>query len=390
MITVLYINVATHSFDGATYSLADMIESLEEQVLPIVLLRSKGNVYDYFTNKGIECIVCDFEPIIYSRPKNVVSSIVFALKYIPLLIRFFVKNKKCSYKVSRLLRSKNIRIIHTNNSVLTIGCSIARKTKAKHVWHFRGFMDLDFGWIPLMGWRYFKRKIRKTDAIIGVTKTVLEHFTPAESRNAYVIFDAVRSINDTSLFFHKEKYFLFCSANLCKTKGVEFAIKAFALSKLSDKGYRLRLVGNCDMDYKGRLKLLSEKYDVSASIDFIGHSENVKKHMEKATAFLMCSQNEGMGRVTIEAMFYGCLVIGRNSGGTKDIVENGVTGFLFDDLDECSALMRKSIVSGTDNMRIIKNAQHYACTNFSIEEYGNKIMTIYNNVLKTSNNDIKQ
>ncbi len=63
--------------------------------------------------------------------------------------------------------------------------------------------------------------------------------------------------------------------------------------------------------------------------------------MSRAIAFLMCSENEGLGRVSIEAMFYGCLVIGRNSGGTKDFVFDGKTGLLFNDMDGCVSAMQK-------------------------------------------------
>ena len=101
--------------------------------------------------------------------------------------------------------------------------------------------------------------------------------------------------------------------------------------------------------------------------------------MEKATAFLMCSENEGLGRVSIEAMFYGCLVLGRNSGGTKEFVINNKTGYLFNTIEECSSLMQKILLE--DTSIIIKQAQDFARQNFSIENYGTKIMRVYQSVL---------
>lgn len=378
MINVLYINVAAHNFDGATYSLISLIESVKEKVHPIVLLRSKGCVYDFLTNQGIECIICDFEQNIFTKPKSTLQYIKLIIKYIPLLLQSNIKNKRCNNKIYNLLKNRNIQIVHTNNSVLTIGCDIAEKLQAKHVWHFRGFMDLDFGWYPLKGWKNLKKKIQKADAIIGVSNAVLTHFVSPDSKNSLVIYNAVRSKSDICLF-PKEKYFLFCSANLCKPKGIEFAIQAFALSQLSSKGYRLRVVGKCNEKYMKQLKRLALDNGIIEYIDFIGHSNSVKEHMKNATAFLMCSENEGLGRVTIEAMFYGCLVIGRNSGATKEIVNNEITGLLFNDLNECATLMKKC--SQEDYTTIIQNAQEYAKLNFSKEDYGKKILTVYDKIL---------
>ena len=52
MINVLYVNIAAQQFDGATYSLMNLITSVKGQVYPIVLLPSKGCVYDFFTRGG--------------------------------------------------------------------------------------------------------------------------------------------------------------------------------------------------------------------------------------------------------------------------------------------------------------------------------------------------
>ena len=56
MINVLYITFASTNFDGATYSLMDLIRSVREYVNPLVLLRTEGCVCDYFKENGVECI----------------------------------------------------------------------------------------------------------------------------------------------------------------------------------------------------------------------------------------------------------------------------------------------------------------------------------------------
>ena len=86
---------------------------------------------------------------------------------------------------------------------MSVGYGIAQILHAKCVWHLRGFMDLDFGWMPLKGWKKYKGMVSKADAVIGVTKTVLEHYIPLENKNAYAIPYSGRSKDDTCLVMPK-------------------------------------------------------------------------------------------------------------------------------------------------------------------------------------------
>lgn len=379
MINVLYITFASKNFDGATYSLMDLIKSVKKYVNPIVMVGTEGCVYDYFTSNGVECIVCDFKEDLVGKPVRLYQYIKYVLKYIPNHLTFYKKNRACVKNVVRTLAGRKIDLVHINNTVMSVGCDIAQALDAKCVWHLRGFMDLDFGWMPLEGWKKYRDRLTHADAVIGITKTVLEHYLPLDSKNAYVISDAVRSKNDTCLIMPKEKYFLFCAGFLTEQKGCGFAISAFAKSGLAARGYKLKIIGEAHPRYMSKLKQIVSDTSLSGAVEFLGRTDKVKEYMSRAMAFLMCSENEGLGRVSIEAMFYGCLVIGRNSGGTKDFVFDGKTGLLFNDMDSCIAAMQKAV--GSDLIGIIRYAQQFARENFSIEHYGAKILEVYGKVL---------
>lgn len=379
MINVLYVTFASKNFDGATYSLMDLIKSVRKYVNPIVMVRTEGCVYDYFTSNGVECIVCDFKEDLVGKPTKLHQYLKYALKYTPNHLTFYRKNRKCAEAVVQKLSGKTIDIVHINNTVMSVGCDIAKALNTKVVWHLRGFMDLDFGWMPLRGWNKYRDMLKHTDAVIGITKTVLEHYISLESMNAYVISDAVRSKDDTRLVLPKEKYFLFCAGFLTEQKGCSFAISAFIKSGLADQGYKLKIIGEAHPKYMSKLNQIVLNAGMTDTVEFLGRTDKVKEYMSRATAFLMCSENEGLGRVSIEAMFYGCLVIGRNSGGTKDFVFDGKTGLLFNDMDSCVAAMQKA--AEADHIDIIRYAQQLACENFSIENYGAKILEVYGKVL---------
>lgn len=56
-ITVLYVNHEDNVVGGASWSLDNLIRSVNEYVIPVILLRSEGPVADFFRSKGYECIV---------------------------------------------------------------------------------------------------------------------------------------------------------------------------------------------------------------------------------------------------------------------------------------------------------------------------------------------
>jgi len=383
MITVLYVTFAYKNFDGATYSLMDLIKSVGDEVNPIVMVRTEGCVHDFFTNNGVECIVCDFKEDLIGKPVKFHQYMKYFLQFIPNQLSFYQKNRECAENVARILSGRKIDIVHINNTVMSVGYDIAKSLNSKTVWHLRGFMDLDFGWMPLRGWYKYKNTLKQTDAVIGITNTVLEHHVSLEHKNAYVISDAVRSKDDTCLVMPKEKFFLFVAGFLTEQKGCDFAISAFAKSGLAANGYKFKIIGEAHPKYLSKLNQIVAHAGISDAVEFLGRNDKVKEYMIRAKAFLMCSENEGLGRVSIEAMFYGCLVIGRNSGGTKDFVFDGKTGLLFNDIDGCIIAMQKAVE--TDHQQIIRHAQQFARENFSIENYGGKILEVYVKTLNQNN-----
>lgn len=92
-ITVLYICHERKTIGGAALSLLNLINSVKKYVYSIILLdnRQDSKVYDFFYNKGIECITIPFEWNIRAN-KNTVYSI---LKYIPKLLRNKITNYFC-------------------------------------------------------------------------------------------------------------------------------------------------------------------------------------------------------------------------------------------------------------------------------------------------------
>lgn len=364
---VLYVCHAPDTLGGAALSLYDLISSVKDNVQPFVLLQRRGVVADYFEKNSIKCLFFPFLGGIKSSS---------CLRRIGRKVYECSIYKKRVYDFAQKLEEYNFDIIHSNSSAITIGYELSSRLHIKHVWHVREFLDLDFGFTPAYGWKKLKVAIAHSSASIFITQAVFEHFMDGGRNNAFVLWDAVKSGGNRVIVYPKEKYFVHTAANLSVNKGTNLAVDAFASSLLWKDGYKLFLAGNISSKFKNEL-LSDLPEQCKQCIVFLGYVNDLNELLSKSSGFLMCSKNEGLGRVSIEAMFCGCPVIGFNSAGTKELLRKN-HGYLVDSVEQCAEVMKS--INETCSLERLKDIQTFAQNSFSIAEYGKKILSIYNNL----------
>lgn len=134
-------------------------------------------------------------------------------------------------------------------------------------------------------------------------------------------------------------------------KGIDTVIRA--LPKV------LRAVPKClyvvvgDGDDRNRLEQLAAQHDVRNRVHFVGRQavSGLKEYYLRSEVFIMPSRQEGFGIVFLEAMACGKPIIGGNHGGTPEIVEDGVTGFLVESGDVGSVADRLTRLLQDDMLR---------------------------------------
>ena len=99
---------------------------------------------------------------------------------------------------------------------------------------------------------------------------------------------------------------------------------------------------------------------------------------------LVCSKYEAFGRVTVEAMMAGCLVIGANSGGTIELIEDGSTGVLFESGDYVDLVNKMIYVIENKNnaKKIAKNGRNVALQRFTALINASNIRNLYLDIKK--------
>ncbi len=372
MINVLYITHESGEVLGSTHSLVNMLHSVKNEVHPVIIFPHKGKAYDYLVESGYTCYVVQFK-------LNIAPKRWRWLKLIPRKIVDSAVNATAIRKISKIVKRENVQLIHSNSSVFTIGYDAAKVNALKHVWHLREFQDLDFNFAPFTGWKKLRQMIQDSDAIIAITKTIAKHFKVESNENCHIIHDAVRSIQNVCYDQNKEKYILFLG-HITPPKGAEVALRIFIKFWERHQLYKLYYIGPVSDEYKDHLTTIINKSGINKNnVLFLGYKENVKKYLQKASVLLMCSKNEAQGRVSIEAMFYGCPVLGYKSGGTQEIIQDGFNGYLFNSEEE--AIRKLTYIVQNDNRNMALNAINYVKCNFSEEMYGQKISSIYKSLL---------
>ena len=100
--------------------------------------------------------------------------------------------------------------------------------------------------------------------------------------------------------------------------------------------------------------------------------------------FFMPSAKEAYGLVTIEAMMIGLPVIAIKSGGNVELIEDGITGYLYspNSQDELSEKLNNLITDDERRISIINNARKWVSIYASADDAGKKIVQIYNEIIR--------
>lgn len=373
-LTVIYVCIDP-TLGGSTASLYTLIKSVKDEVTPIVLFTRKGVAYDFFVEHGIESHVFPFIMLHKFQRNRLIDVWHHPWRWHP--VKKWKTDRNCVRFLKEKLAGRKVDIIHTNTSPNDIGVCLSRAFKAKHVWHVRECLDDHDGFELYGGRDRLIWKINGADARIAISSYVRDHWK-MKRQGTYLIHDAVCAKEDAVYLSEKEKYVLFASYNLTEAKGSRIAIEAFGMSRLAEDGYKLVLMGNCKDDYKSSLMATAQETGCGQDIEFLPCQSRVQPVIERASALVMASRYEGLGRVTAEAMFYGCPIVAHASGGTLDLVQDGKTGYLFHDVDECAALLRKACLN--DQEATILQAQQFAVDNLSVDTYGPRIMDVYHSL----------
>jgi L-malate glycosyltransferase len=369
--------IAGGYIDGSNKALLNLLEILiVKGVKPLVVMSGSGGIDEILKTRGIPYLQVQYDYSIYPPFKSFRDFILF----VPILLRTIIYNIIAKNKLVRIARKHEIDIIHTNVSPLHIGYHVAKKLNIPHVWHVREYQELSLGWHPLFSRNTFIKKLNSKKCYpIAITEGIRRHYSM--KGNARVIYDGVLKASQIQFIQQKEKYFLF-AGRLEEAKGIKELIDTFIEFAKQNSDYKLLIAGDGTEKYKSLLMRAVNNDQMNDRIKFLGFRNDVSDLMSRATAIVIPSTFEGFGFTTAEAMFNGCLVIGKNSGGTIEILENESYGILYNNQSELVNILHGVVNKGiAEFFPIIIKAREKASRFYSCEKHGEKVFALYKEIL---------
>lgn len=391
-IKIVYV-IGPTSMDGSIISLKIILDGIIDIGYDVILLISNLNrnddFIDYMTSRG--CIVESFDAEMSIYPSCQIFGWTHSfLKFPWRMIRRMYRLSRSNKQVLKLIRKHNPNIVHTNVGVFQQGLKACDKLGIPHLWHIREYQTKDFGYSIMPSKGSFKGLLRTTN-VVTITNDILQYFDLKNIKTAKALWNGILP-GASAAYIHKKKPYFLCANRISPEKRVDVAIEAFA--SVADKlpNYRLMIVGKSeDKAYLQQLTELVSSLSCGNRIEFHDFRADVVNLMKEATALIVASNFEGLGRMTVEASFMGCLVLGRNTGGTKEILNVTDGGYLFNTPEELKQKMIEvANMAGTEEYKKkVLAAQLITIDNFSNEQYCESIHDLYQCIISNDKNNVR-
>ncbi|MFQ6838316.1 MAG: glycosyltransferase family 4 protein [Thomasclavelia spiroformis] len=379
MLRVLYISHYSE-LNGANLSLINLLDVWHNQyeIYPIILLPMEGPIVKQLKKRGIKYIIMPFYSWEYEKEKFNKPKIY--------IVKHNIENKYLFYKILKRLENERIEfdLVHSNSSVIDIGQYLADKYDIPHVWHLREYGKEDYGLEYCISTRKVINKYKRATKLIAISKSVQNYYEKFLRTPIELIYNGVPDTNYRNEY--KNNILKICCVGLIhRQKNQLELIKAGKV--LLDEGnsnFKIYLVGSEELSYKKELLKYIENNRMNAYVKFLGRNESIYEILSGMDVGVIPSIKEAFGRVTIEYMISGIPVIGSNTGGTKELIENGKTGYLYESGNyyALADTLRKMLQDRSKRINMGKYARQYAKEKFTIEITAKKIMQLYLDIIK--------
>lgn len=296
--------------------------------------------------------------------------------------------RSAAREIEAQIRAWGINLVYTNSSVTPVGRLAAKRAGLPHIWHIREYGNLDFNLRFIFPSWLSHRIISGSGAVICHAKAVQAYHFKRQRPGIHQIYNGVASlpIFDERLSKHQstptlEPYTFLMLSAISPKKGQEQAIRALASLRWQGIPARLILAGGGRQDYLSQLHALVTELDLQDWVSFPGFVTDPFPLYYQADCALVCSEYEAFSRVALEAMSTGLPVIGKNSGGTPEVIVDGETGLLYNSFDELVEAMRRLAQDRSLSRKMGLAGWERARELFSIEKYAASVYQVIQSVM---------
>jgi L-malate glycosyltransferase len=181
---------------------------------------------------------------------------------------------------------------------------------------------------------------------------------------------------------NKESFIITLGASRVTTrKGMKYLIEA--VDKLLPKypNICLKIIG--DGNGKEKLENFVKEIKLENNVKFLGRipREKTTPYYQEASVFVLPSLNEGMSNAMLEALATGLLILATETGGTRELLKDGINGFILKmkDSDDIAKKLEKLILDKNLGDKMAQESRKMAMEH-SWENVADKYLSIYREV----------
>ncbi len=382
-LNVLFIPSDNNRTSGAFLSMANLILNLKEKygISELVILPNKGNGDEILSSFGINFILIDSKDWVVPLSQKKDNSF---FKEINEKKRI---NNEAILKIREVINNNNFDIMHINTTYSYVGAEAAIKENLPFVWHLREFLEEDQSntlWDREEG----NKLINKANKIIAISDSIFKKyeniFDKGRLVRIYNGIDAKKFYKPERTIFDNDIIKFIMVGGFEYYKGqIEFAEACTKLYSSGFHNFEVSFVGTGRGDVKSEVEKIFSDAGMN-NVNYLGYKRNVEDYFAKSDVSFTCAKSEAFGRTTVEAMLSGNIVVGADSAGTKELINDGETGILYEhgnsqDLFEKMLL----VVENIDNSKkIADNGRKFMSQNMTAEINADKIYSLYNEVIQ--------
>lgn len=361
------LHLTTHlNIGGISRYVASLSKVLRDRGHTVFVASSGGEQEEALSKNGIRHIYMDI------RTKSELS---------PKVIKSF-------FFLNSFLKKEKIDLIHAHTRVTQVlSALISRHQKMPYVTTCHGYFKKRFGR------RIFGCWGRKVVAISeGVKAQLVRDFEVEEDRIALIrtgieLNNFLKGAPEEQRVRFRHKWNLTDSpvvgtiGRLSPVKGQDVLLRAAKEVVRDFQDTKFLLVGN-GPDEK-RLKRLSAELGLEKDVIFVDSVDDTKEALSVIDIFVLPSIEEGLGLSLIEAMAFGKPCIASRVGGIQDLIEDGVTGMLFNpgDPNDLARAIKYMFNDAHKRETFKDKARRRVINDFNIEDMASQIEKVYEEVL---------
>ncbi len=287
--------------------------------------------------------------------------------------------------VKEYIHNQSIDVVITHSIVIPSGAIGARLSNTPHVWYLHEYGDVDHHLKFEYGKRFSLNIINKLSKKIIVNSDALKkHFSQIlPVSKMHRLYYSVNYPEFAALIEKPSRELFLCMVGrIAKGKNQLVALKALSILKQEHIFPQLVFVGGSDVNYLQVLQTYIKNNQLQNQVVFAGQTDQPWDFVMRSQAVIVCSEMEAFGRVTVEAMKAGRILVVSNTGAGPELIKNNEVGFLFDPQNEEQlAQILKQIWLRTDFNEMTMHAKQYALAQFNSKLHGQELLEIIRDIV---------